>query len=62
MKCPNCGDDKYRLSHRRNRLEKALSLLGVRPVRCLSCDERRFVFLLFRGPVSQKKPSPPGKQ
>jgi len=49
MSCPKCENPKYRLSHRRNILERALSLLGMRPVRCVRCNQRRFVFVLFTG-------------
>jgi len=46
--CLSCGDAAYGLSHRRNLLEHALSLFGIRPVRCVRCRERRFAFRPFR--------------
>lgn len=46
MECPTCGSQELRLSHRRNILERALSLISFRPFRCLDCNER---FLKFRG-------------
>ena len=44
-KCPHCGDEEYAMSHRRNLFERLLSVGGIRPVRCLKCNERRFAFV-----------------
>jgi len=49
MFCPKCKKAKYRLSHRRNLLEKLISFLGFRPVRCLGCNQRRLVLLPYQG-------------
>lgn len=54
LKCPHCGHEEFRLSHRRNLWERAVSTAGIRPVRCLGCNERRLAFVGF-GPFS-----PPG--
>ena len=60
-KCPYCGHENYTLSHRRNLLERAVSTVGIRPVRCLRCNERRFAFVGF-GWFSQPKPSSPERK
>jgi DNA-directed RNA polymerase subunit RPC12/RpoP len=47
--CPRCGSERLHRSHRDGALERyVLRLVGVRPYRCESCNER---FL------SRKKPA-----
>ena len=60
-KCPHCGHEQYTLSHRRNLWERAVSTAGIRPVRCLRCNERHFAFVGF-GLFSPPKSSPPVSQ
>jgi len=60
-KCPCCGHEEYTLSHRRNLLERAVSTVGIRPVRCLRCNQRRLAFVGF-GWFSQPKSSSPARK
>jgi DNA-directed RNA polymerase subunit RPC12/RpoP len=61
-RCPRCGHEEYRLSHRRNLFERAVSLAGIRPVRCLKCEERRFAFVGFGQLFTQSESAPPVKK
>ncbi|CAN5515397.1 hypothetical protein BH09MYX1_BH09MYX1_41980 [soil metagenome] len=45
MKCSRCPSTRLFHSHRRNVLEVALSFVGLRPVRCVSCGDRSLRFL-----------------
>jgi DNA-directed RNA polymerase subunit RPC12/RpoP len=49
MTCPECKSMNCRRSHRRGLREAALSLLGIKPWRCLECDAR---FWARRMPLS----------
>jgi hypothetical protein len=41
ISCPSCGSIRVRRSKRRG-LEKALSLIFMRPLRCIDCYQRFF--------------------
>jgi hypothetical protein len=47
LECPLCGSRNLRYSHRRNRRERLLSLIGIRPLRCRDC-RARFVARTWR--------------
>ncbi len=43
--CPLCGHERQRLSRRQTNFDRVISLLGIRPVRCMKCQHRHFRFL-----------------
>lgn len=42
--CVKCGSRDVRRSHKRNLFEKALSLFSIRPLRCMECQNRFYLF------------------
>jgi DNA-directed RNA polymerase subunit RPC12/RpoP len=50
--CPRCGSEQLHRSHRDNAFERYfLTLIGVLPYRCESCNERFFSRKKLRVPV-----------
>ncbi len=49
MICPNCRGETCRRSHRRRTYDLLLTVFGVRPWRCRSCEER---FYAWKVPVN----------
>jgi len=56
MRCPKCRSLDVRLSHRRNPLERCLSLFALRPFRCLDCNVRFWRFRTKRKLLHRKGP------
>jgi hypothetical protein len=44
MRCPNCYSDVVDRSHRRNALERIVSIARIFPFRCAKCASRFFRF------------------
>ena len=46
--CPQCRSIETSRSHRRGAVERyLLTVIGVRPFRCLNCDARFYAFARF---------------
>jgi hypothetical protein len=41
--CPRCKCHALYLPHRKALLDRLMSVLGLRPVRCMTCDKRFYV-------------------
>lgn len=55
MKCPVCGNADIHRSHRRGLFERMLSLILLRPFRCMDCNKRFWRFA--RGKKYRGRPS-----
>ncbi len=44
QKCPLCGCEEIRRSHRRNAWETLLLWMGIKPMRCRECYNRFYMF------------------
>src|SRR5262245_30265817 len=58
--CPWCESPHVRRSHRRNRLERYVSLLRLYPFRCERCDQRFGILVVgkARPAISNSPPYP----